>query len=182
MKQSARDQIIEAAFAVFAETPTATLSQVAESAGVGRATLHRHFDGREDLMEALALTAMRELDTAVEEATRDATSYGEGLRIALEAMIPLADRQLFLANEPLDRNPKIAAAYQEQLDDLATDIDRAKAEGVFAQNLPTAWIVAAYENLTYAAWTLVRNGDATSRQAAALAWQTLTDGLNGDNN
>ncbi|MEM6974138.1 MAG: TetR/AcrR family transcriptional regulator [Pseudomonadota bacterium] len=179
IRPDTRDAIVEAAFLVFAERPTATLGDVAEKAGVGRATLHRHFPGRADLMRALALVALDELEQAVGAATERAETHAEGFRLSLHAIVPLSNRQWFLAHEGLETDPEIAAAYRKSLDDLHADIDAAKAEGVFAEDVPTAWIAEAYENLTYAAWSLVRAGDATPKQAAELAWRTLTGGLSG---
>lgn len=179
MSSKSISNILEAGFTVFSANPTATLSDVAQEAGVGRATLHRHFQGREDLMAALAIQAMRELDEAITEATEDAPSYTEALRLSLEVSIPLADRQMFLANEPLDHVPEVLAEYSRQLDELVEAIDAAKDEGGFDPEVSTAWIAQAYETLTYAAWTVVRDGDATPQAAAALAWRTLQSGVGG---
>ncbi|MEM7025052.1 MAG: hypothetical protein AAF637_21080 [Pseudomonadota bacterium] len=131
-------------------------------------------------MAALAQTAMREMDEAIEAATADAPSYTEALRISLETIIPLADRHGFLAREPLEHHPEVSASYQRQLDELAEAIDGAKAEGCFTPAVPTAWIVQAFDALIFAAWETVRDGDATPRQASVLAWRTLTAGLGAD--
>ena len=180
IRPPARDAIIEAAFQVFSRDPTASLGDIAARAGVGRATLHRHFKGRDDLMVALARAAIAELDTAADAATADATSYTEALRLSLEAIVPLADRQWFLAREPVEHVPEIKAAYDRQLQELAEAIDAAKQEGGLNPTIPTLWIVQAYDHLLFAAWELVRAGEATPAQAAALAWRTLTSGLGGE--
>ncbi len=177
IRPTTRDAIMEAAFEIYNERPTASLGDIAAHAGVGRATLHRHFSSRDDLIIALAETAMQELDEAVTEAVADATTHSEGLRLALSAIIPLANRQWFVAHEALEDVPSIAEAYQEDMKELRADIEAAQAEGTFAPDVPIAWIAEAYENLIYTAWTLVRNGDATHAQAADLAWRTLTNGL-----
>ena len=182
IRPDTRDAIIEAAFLVFADNPGATLADVAERAGVGRATLHRHFPGRLELLRALAKVALSELERAVDEATADAVSYEDGFRLALHATVPLANRQWFLAHEGLETDEEIAAAYKASLEDLHRDVEMAKQEGVFDTAVPTAWIVEAYENLTYAAWSLVRSGEATPKQAADLAWLTLSRGLKGSTN
>ncbi len=169
--------ILEAAFTVLAARPTATLADIAQAAGVGRATLHRYFSGRDDLIRAMALMAAKELEEAVNVAVAHVETDTEGLRLCLEAMIPLADRQYFLANEPLDRFPDVAAVHARQLDELAEAIDGAKSEGGFDPNIPTPWIAEAYENVTYTAWALVRAQEATPRQAAAFAWRLLHSGL-----
>ena len=180
IRPNTRDAIIEAAFLVFSERPTASLSDVAERAGVGRATLHRHFPGRADLIRALSFVAMEELDRAVEAATVAATSATDALHRALQTIVPLANRQWFLAQDWQETDPDILAAYATGRQELSTWIDAAKDEGSFASELPTAWIVDAYENLIYAAWSLVRSGEATPKQAADFAWRTLTQGLKGD--
>lgn len=174
------DAILEAGFDTFSQKPGASLDQVAKRAGVGRATLHRHFSSREDLMVALALKAMDELNQAVNEATKDAQSYSEGLRLALTAIVPLSNRQWFLAHEPVENNPEIAKAYLKEQQELIQDIQAAKREGTFANNVPDQWIAQSFENLIYTAWAMVRSGEATNKQAADLAWRTLTVGLKGD--
>ena len=179
IKPTSRQAIIEAGFVTFARNPGASLGDVAALAGVGRATLHRYFRSRDDLMAALAREAMAELDAAVDEATIDAPTHTEGLRLALVAIIPLADRQWFLAHEPVEQDPEIAAAYARDRAELAGEIESAKAEGTFSRAVPTSWIVETYENLIYTAWKLVREGEATPTQAADLAWRTLTTGLQG---
>lgn len=170
------EAIIEAAFEVFSEKPGASLSDVAERAGVGRATLHRHFDGKNDLMMVLSKTAYEEMDEAINTATASANSHGTGLKLALEAMVPLANRQWFLSFQSVQFEGELAVANDEGRQELEAAIDAARAEGVFRQDVPTPWLVHAYENLVFAAWTMVKNGEATPKQAAELAWQTLING------
>ena len=180
VRVSAHDAIVEAAFQLLNEVPTASLGDIAKRAGVGRATLHRHFPGRTELMRTLARTAMDELDAAVEAATANAPSYTEALRLSLAAMIPLASRQWFLANNPIVNDPRIAAALAEDRRLLDEAIAEAQNEGAFAPELPAKWISETYDALLFAAWTMVRDGDATPRQAAELAWRTLIKGVGAD--
>ncbi|MEM0945834.1 MAG: helix-turn-helix domain-containing protein [Pseudomonadota bacterium] len=177
IRVSSRLAILEAAFRVLNENPTATLGEIATRAGVGRATLHRHFPGRAELLRILARTAMDELDAAVESATARAASHTDALRLSLEAMIPLANRQWFLANDPIAHDPDIAKALAVDRSLLDDTIEAARAEDAFAPDVPTKWIAECYDAVLYAAWTMVRDGDATPRQAADLAWRTLMTGI-----
>ena len=179
IRPTSRDAILEAAFQLFNEKPTASLGDIAERAGVGRATLHRHFSSREQLMIALAHSANTELNEAIEKATADAASHTEALRQTLTAIVPLANRQWFLANETVDTDPTIKAAYQADRKQLLELIRSAQSEGTFAEDVPALWIAQSYENLIYAAWSMVRDDEVTASQAADLAWRTLTTGLNG---
>lgn len=179
IRPETRDAIVEAAFTIFAEDPSASLGDVAKRAGVGRATLHRHFPGRPELMRALAKIALTELEEATAQAAAEATTYEEGFRLALHAMVPLANRQWFLTRESVEADPEVAAAHAASRDDLRGSIEAAKADGLFDRDVPTEWIVASYEHLTYVAWSFVRAGEATPKQAADLAWRTFFTGLKG---
>ena len=176
IRPSARDAIVEAAFQTFSKRPGASLADVAKQAGVGRATLHRHFSSRDALMVALTHTAIAELNAAVEAAVAEAISHTDGLKRALAVMIPLAERQWFLAHEPVLHDPSVAAAYKSDREELCAAIDAAKGEGTFDAAVPTGWIAETYENLVYGAWALVRDGELTAAQAADLAWRTLSRG------
>lgn len=177
IRPSARDAIIEAAFAVLSKNASASLSDVAERAGVGRATLHRHFAGRDELIRALAKIASQEMDDAVEAACADATSYSEVARLALQALIPLGDRHGFLALEAFADDAEMQAEYAREQKETAEMVDAAKGEGLFDTSVPTSWIVQAYDHLMYAGWESVKAGETTHDQAAGLAWRTLIHGL-----
>lgn len=177
IRPSTRDAIIEAAFAVFSKDPSAALSEVATLAGVGRATLHRYFASREDLIRHLAKVANQEMDDAVNAACADVASYSEAARKSLHALIPLGDRYGFLELEPIDDDPEVKAAYARQKRETEEMVDAAKGEGLFDTAIPTSWIVQAYDHLLYAGWESVKAGETTPDQAADLAWRTLTTGL-----
>lgn len=177
LKLTSQEAILEAAFQVFNEKPGASLGEVAERAGVGRATLHRHFSSRQALMVALAQTAIRELDLAVDAAVVDAKTHTEGLRLCLGAIVPLANRQWFLSHEQLSDDEALASAHKTSTEELITEIEAAKAEGSFDPDLPTTWIAEAYENLIFAAWTMVRDEELTPNQAADIAWRTFMKGV-----
>lgn len=172
-----RSAILEAAFEAFGQNPGASLAEVADLAGVGRATLHRHFAGRDDLIRALAELAMDELDAAVDAAVADAASYTEGLRLAMEAILPLASRQMFLATEAAVQTGAIAERTEADFVELVDGVKHAQAEGGLRKDVPAEWIARAYDNLIYAGWDLVRAEEATPRQAADFAWKTLMDGM-----
>lgn len=175
--ESLKHAILNAGFEVFSHNPGASLAEVAAHAGVGRATLHRYFSGRAALVAELALVASQELNAAVEDATRDVDSHTEGLRVAFRAMLPLAQRHMFLATEPVEQDARVAAAYAADTAALLHSIEQAKGEGTFEHHVPSAWIARAYENLLYAGWAMIVAEEATPNQAADLAWRTLTQGL-----
>lgn len=181
IRLSTKEAIVEAAFQLFKDNPRASLADIAKLAGVGRVTLHRYFPGRDDLVIDLARLAIRELDEVAEQATENATNYTDAMRLMLFALVPLADRHWFLSNQIIDGHPEILKEKQRQIDEMIEVIDQAKKEGGFDPSVSSAWISEAFDGLLISAWEMVRKDEATARQAAELAWQTLTNGLGNDN-
>ena len=180
IRPSARDAIIEAAFDLFNRDPRTPLGEIAEHAGIGRATLHRHFAGRDDLLKTLALIAAKEMDAVVEEACQNVQSHTEALRVSLDVLIPLGDRYSFLGLDAIEQDPELQDYFERQTRETETLINEAKREGTFRDAIPTSWIVQVYEHLLFAAWESVKAEEATQTQASHLAWQTLMTGLGKD--
>lgn len=177
VKIATPDAIAEAGFRVLSRNPGANLAEVANAAGVTRATLHRYFPSRQALTAELAQRAIQEMEDAVEIACANSTTAGEALRDSLIALIPLGDRYGFLAHEELNHDAAIEAEFLRIQAETSEWIEAAKLEGVFDHAVPTAWINRAYDYLLYSAWDSVRAEETTPSQAADLAWRTLTSGL-----
>ncbi|CAA9409799.1 MAG: hypothetical protein AVDCRST_MAG03-1787, partial [uncultured Rubrobacteraceae bacterium] len=61
-------EILEAAARLLVVDRGASMERIAEAAGVGRTTLHRHFRNREALIRAIAMDAIEECEAAIERA------------------------------------------------------------------------------------------------------------------
>lgn len=177
IRLNTKDSIIEAAFTLLSRNPGASLAEVAVRAGVGRATLHRLFSSRADLVRSLALIAIEEMDAAAEAACENAASASEALRLSLRALIPLGDRHGFLALEPLHSDPDIIAEFERLESETNALVEASKVEGLFDETIPTDWITQVFDSLLISAWESVKLGKTTNTQAADLAWLTLTKGL-----
>ena len=62
-----RASIMEAAHELFAQSPTASMNEIAKRAGVGAGTLYRHFPTREDLILAVYRHDVQKLVDSVDE-------------------------------------------------------------------------------------------------------------------
>lgn len=134
-----RERLLEAAYAVFEHKGVAdgTMSEVAEQAGVGRATLYRYFAGKESLLEQLVLREARRLfaildaELGVEE--EPSSLFERGLITTLRHLRAHTLLQRVLTREPESILPLLTvqgAPLLEAAVDFATPyIERAvKAE------------------------------------------------------
>ena len=176
LRPTARRAIVDAAIRLWAVNPGASLSEVALRAGVGRATLHRHFRGREALLAEVARICLEEMRDAVGTALAPQASARERLRGMFEAVVPLGDRYSFLHREPL-ADEDVAAGYRAQLDWTAKVVSDLKAEGDVAPDVPSAWVVGQIDQLVWTAWNQVARGRVAAADAASLCVRTLLEGL-----
>jgi AcrR family transcriptional regulator len=171
-------RLLDSAAAVLALDPSATLHDIAEGAGVGRATLHRHFPSRRDLVRTLTLDALYRLEAATSHIDDMAETSGEALQLLVAAVVPLGDRYRFLTSEPLRHDDVEIRVVYDKRHSRMTDLAQAlKAEALIAPEIPTAWVVATIDALIFAAWEAVEAGDVARRDAPALVYRTLVSGM-----
>ena len=177
VRLSSRAAISRAALELLATNPAASLSEVATRAGVGRATLHRHFKARPDLVRALALEALDATDEACAGLERLPTARA-ALEHMFEALVPLGAQYAFLARCPVN-DPEVERRYAGQVESLRGLVQGLRGEGLVAADVPDAWAIKLIDDLVWMAWSLVASGDVAPRDAAALAVRTMLSGLGG---
>ena len=179
-RTSSRNAIVDAAITTLARSPDASLSVIAEAAGVSRATLHRHFPGRAPLIDAISLQAIRETDAAVSAIDYETMTSTDYLLAVFEAVIPLGDRFHFLAKVAADTaSNAVNDAYARQIRGVEEMVRWMEREGALAPGVPADWAVLIIDTLVYTSWAAVREGCVAPRQAAALACRTFLSGLSG---
>ena len=177
-KKSSKEELLDAAIAILVDNPSASLSEVVKKARVARATLYRYFPTREVLIKEIALLAVKQTDEAVAPIVAKQLSSQETLREMLEVIVPLGDRFHFLMSESSSyHDPEVAQAYNQQLENLETLVEGLKEVGVVALDISNAWIIATIDSVIWTAWYSVQTGYVAPREAAALVYRTITQGL-----
>ena len=178
MAPSTSQRIIEAAFDVLARNPLATLEQVAEAAGIGRATLFRYFSSKKALMRELALEANRRCMAVLIPLNRAEGPPAERLAQAVEAFIPLGAAFHFLTYEPWHSGDEVLEEdYKRYLAQWALLLEQVREAGLIDRELPLAWVVNALDALLFGAWESISQGEIAPRQAAALTLRTFLRGV-----
>jgi AcrR family transcriptional regulator len=168
------DRILESAIHVFALDPAAGMSEVALHAGVGRATLYRHFPSRDDLMAAIRAQARHEAVTAVESCPLDEGSSIECIERIVSAVIELGDRYRFISNwrgaGDEDARERISAA-------LGAAVERGQRRGEITRGIPPEWAVAVIRSLMLTALEQLADGTMSDRDAERLVKRIVVQGL-----
>lgn len=170
------DRILESAIHVFAMDPAAGMSDVAAHAGVGRATLYRHFPSRDDLMVAIKAQARHEAITAVESCPLDEGSAVECIERIVRAVIELGDRYRFISgwraegDEYPEPRERISAALQAAA-------ERGQRRGEITRSVPPEWAALAIRSLMLAAIEELSTGRVSEREAQRIVNRIVTQGL-----
>jgi AcrR family transcriptional regulator len=145
-------RIQEAAIRLWADEPNAGVADVAAAAGVGRATLYRHFPTRESLLEAIRTQGLTDGETAIDTCRIDEGSATEALSRLLAAWLELGDRYRVVVTNPSQPHNTDARAREERLAQaIQSLIERGQGKGEFSADVPAVWSMSAVGALLVAA-------------------------------
>jgi len=122
------------------------MADVANEAGVARATLYRYFPKRGQLLEELARRATREAGTRLSAARIDEVTPSEGVRRSVRALIEVGDGFVAIARERVRPD----ADEQEQLvvGPLRRLVERGQAAGELRTDISPSLLGDALMALT----------------------------------
>lgn len=174
-----RRALLDAGLELLLQKPSATLSELAVHAGVGRATLYRHFDTREALVKALVIECLAETEAVVKPIYEKALSARQTLESILTVVVPLADKFHFLLSLWMvaSEDKTINDIYNQQLQALYELIESAKADGAIKSHLSTGLLVGVIDSLLYSTWWMIGSQMMTQEQAVEQILETLFDGI-----
>jgi AcrR family transcriptional regulator len=100
LQQRVAAAILDGAAQLFASGgEPASMNEVAEAAGVARATVYRYFPNRDALLDELVEAAVRDVDLRLASARIDAVPPDEGVARAVRTLIDVGNLFVVLARE-----------------------------------------------------------------------------------
>lgn len=172
-----REQVLRSAAALLTRKSTATMDEVARAAGIGRATLHRHFAGRDALVRALEELGIQEFEAALDAAGLDEGTSEEALRRLIAAVEPGAGLLSFLVTEnQLFEGEQVNEGWSRLDARVAAFFRRGQERGEFRIDLTPAWLTEAlYGLVSSGAWT-VQTGRVASKDFQYMIVELLLGG------
>nr|WSZ95121.1 TetR/AcrR family transcriptional regulator [Streptomyces sp. NBC_00857] len=171
-----RDQVLRTAAALLTRKPTATMDEVARAAGIGRATLHRHFAGREALIKALEELGIREMETALDAARLDEGPAGDALRRLVGRIEPAAGLLAFLVTENQLFEDDIDTGWDRIDGRVSALFRRGQEQGEFRIDLSPAWLTEALYGLIGAGAWAVQDGRVATKDFQYMIVELLLGG------
>jgi TetR/AcrR family transcriptional regulator, mexCD-oprJ operon repressor len=167
LQQRVADAILDGAARVFVERGgRASMSEVAEAAGVARATVYRYFPSRETLLEELGRVALENAVERLASARIDEVPVDEAVARAVRALVDVGDSFVVLARERLAGDT--ARPDQKLSAPLGRLLERGQAEGGIRGDISSRRLADALVGLvvSIAATGSLGREDATSMVAS----------------
>lgn len=154
------------------------MDDIARAAGISRATLHRHFAGRDALVRGLEQLGVQQVRAAVDAARIDEGDPAEALRRLVDRTAPLTGFLGFLMTENQLFEPSALDPGWSEIDDgIAALFRRGQEDGVFRVELTAPFLTEAlYALVTASAWA-VQAGRVAERDAGRMTAELLLGGL-----
>ncbi|MEU5435463.1 helix-turn-helix domain-containing protein [Streptomyces sp. NPDC020719] len=146
-----RERIIAAAREMFVEEGAMVpLDEIARRAGIGNATLYRHFPDRAELITSVVLAVMERVAVAAETAAAEESDAFAALRRFVYAA---ADERIGalcpMLSEGFERNLPELEASRDRLDGAVTDLmARARRSGQLRDDVAVGDLMVALSQLT----------------------------------
>ena len=159
--------IVSAAAVLAAQGGAASMEEIANAAGIGRATLYRYFPNREELLRAIAAASVRELTARVKEADLDVLPFEEAVARLARGIIATGSKYVAVNLDSAgltDAHPEIET---EVLEPIRALFRRAFADGSLRQDLSPDFLVDLFSGLIKGALEATASGRRGIEESAA---------------
>ncbi|OII66695.1 MULTISPECIES: TetR/AcrR family transcriptional regulator [unclassified Streptomyces] len=172
-----RDRVLRTAAALLSRKSTATMDEVARAAGIGRATLHRHFAGRDALVRALEELGIQEFEAALDAAALDEGSAEDALRRLVTGVEPVAGLLSFLVTEnQLFEGDQVNEGWARLDARVSALFRRGQERGEFRIDLTPAWLTEALYGLVGTCAWAVQDGRVAAKDFQYMIVELLLGG------
>jgi TetR/AcrR family transcriptional repressor of mexCD-oprJ operon len=179
--QAMRDRtaaaIIDSAAVIMAEQgDAASMTKIADAAGVSRATLYRYFPSREALLHAMATTSIEELAARIADADLQGIPVEQAIARLVRGFIAVGSKYTALVSgghQQTDDHPQADTLLMEPVRAL---FRRGIADGSLRAGIAPELLTSLFSGLIKAALELTTSGRLGAEEASAAVIAVFLDG------
>lgn len=168
-----KQRIVEAAATALVENPEVSVGEIAERAGLTRATIYRHYPDRDELVRAVAAHSASQMVPALLAEMRE-LDWPDALALLAQRAVALSTqhRELILRVTPqLEESARLAVAGEP----IQAEITARRTSGEITNELPDEWLALCIRTLCLAAISRLTDPEVTPEEATAHLAQSLQD-------
>jgi len=147
---------------------------LANKTGISRPKLYRYFSNRDELLIALTMKSLQDIDEACAGIFEEVSTHKDIFVKYFEAIMPLGTRFHFLISELWTcENQAVKQEVERQNVGFFEMIEAAKVSGEIRSELPTVWVSDLFDALIVIAWSQIAAGTIAQNDAPTLAFDTF---------
>ncbi|WP_205695828.1 TetR/AcrR family transcriptional regulator [Conexibacter sp. SYSU D00693] len=167
------DAILQAASLLLADQPRASMQDIAEAAGVHRATVHRHFPSRDDLLMALRRRSLDDTIALLRDRELTDGEPGAAVERLSAAVLRIGETNPSWRMTPV--HDEISEERDvEMREPLVALMTRGRESGALRGDLPPLLLAAAWGGLIVGMLPLIRRRVLSPEQAGAVVRRMLS--------
>ncbi len=168
-----REAVVEAAIVALAADPNASMADIAEAAGVGRTTVYRHFDTREELIGELFQRVVAEARQATGSVIESGDDTATTLRALGPAMVEIGERFRFLHSHIEIGAAALADSIEIADDPVRMLLVEGQERGSIRADAPIGWMQSLMQSTAMATMDQVHAGQLSLEDAGRLLGDTF---------
>jgi TetR/AcrR family transcriptional regulator, mexCD-oprJ operon repressor len=169
-----RAAILEAAARVLGRRPDAAMADIADEAGVGRATLYRHFPTRDSLLQGAQEAAIAELTEGIEAANLGDLSVERAIARLISVFMRTGAKYAAFITQDEDHPDSVDK--QRVMQPVRDVFDRGVRDGVLRADPPADVLFEMFSALVERALWLTVSGTVTPEAATDAVVDLFLDG------
>lgn len=174
MTERTRAVILEAAARVLGRRPDAAMADIADEAGVGRATLYRHFPTRDSLLQGAKEAGIAELTEGIEAANLGDLSVERAIARLTSVFMRTGAKYAAFITQDDDHGDDVDK--QRVIQPVREIIDRGVRDGVLRADPPADVLFEMFSALLERALWLTVSGTVTPEAATDAVVDLFLDG------
>ncbi|MGF1777180.1 TetR/AcrR family transcriptional regulator [Vibrio nomapromontoriensis] len=172
---SKKDHIIQSTIEILKQNRQASMADIAEAAGVGRATLFRHFKTRQDIIDMIDIDFIEKKMAAVQTIVNLIMPPKDKLAMMISSSVSLGLAFDFFNYEVLNtNNPKVIEALDNDTNLWCEVIDELREEHEIPAIFSSKWIALSINTLIMQACELQQEQNKTEKEVIELIWTSVT--------
>jgi TetR/AcrR family transcriptional repressor of mexCD-oprJ operon len=168
--------ILEAAARVLRRRPDASMADIADEAGVGRATVYRHFPTRDSLLQGAKEAGIAEMTEGIEAANLGDLTVERAIARLISVFMRTGAKYAAFINQDQDDEHPDDVDKQRVMQPVRDVIERGVRDGVLRADPPTDVLFEMFSALVERALWLTVSGTTTPEAATDAVVDLFLDG------
>lgn len=177
--KNTRDNILKAAVVVWGQDYNAPLKEIAKQAGISRMTLHRHFCGRESILQAVAVLFFEKLVSALDEAQNTKEHPIKQMEVLVHEvhLLGLEYNFMFDLFEQKGYPDSLLEKFQTWDGMFAQFFQRLQEQDLVKAHVTSEWADSMFEGVMKAGFRMTLNHAAEPQNLFELMWDAYCSAI-----